>query len=1569
MAFSAPDFVINPTVEALTAKPPKKDDWIYIAKHFRTGIQSGMSKHEIKVTVIQDLVLKNLLSEEALNLCDSEVVKRLSTKSRSVGDANSSVTELDSEAERDRSFQLEKLRLELELQKEKSRMELELQKEKSIMEERKTIMEERKLDKELELARLKIQSNQQISNSDSLPQANKPFDVAKVSRLVPCFDETDPEIFFRQFEKTATTLSWPRDHWTILIQTVLKGKGALVYANLSVEDSRDYDLVKKTVLAAYELTVEGYRQQFRNIRKSPEKTYVEFANEKFRLFKKWTESCFVNDFDSLCNLIIMEEFKRCIPLDVKLYLEDREITLLKKAAVTADSYSLLHKHPSRTDNKTSSHVKSVSVSSPKTQGVPTTNNSSDLSNSSAKKPVTCSYCKKVGHDISNCWSKNCKQSKHFKQNPSQESSSTSQPTLNLQIGSFSVDGFDGKTGKVPDDLIAGIGHDEDPFKGFKFAGRVSLIDSDHFADITILRDTGAAQSILISSCLPEVERAYTGERVLLKDLSGYPSLPLARISLESNLVSGPVSVGIVDGVLPVKDVHLLLGNDLAGTLVVPNPIVVDSPLPDVTLNSEISIPDTLPTCAVTRSQSKQISKEQQSHALPSDFKLLPLSKENLTKSQRSDPTLESLSKMAVEKQDLVSNPGYYFEDEVLMRRYRPLNSPLSDDWSEIHQIVVPKEFRKDIISLAHDGTQGHLGIHKTYHKILAHFYWPRLKSDVTTYIKTCHICQMVGKPNRPIPPAPLHPIPVVNEPFHKVLVDCVGPLPKTKKGNEYLLTVMCTMTRYPEAIPLRNIKSKTVINALLRLFTHFGIPMIIQHDQGSNFTSKLFSEVMNKLGVSQYCSTPYHPESQGAIERFHQTLKSMIKKFCIETQSDWDEGIPYLLFAIRESKNESLGYSPFELMFGREVRGPLSALKDSWLTSEHSKQFGSVSQYFEKLQSTLSKVHKIALDNLKVSQGKMKQQYDRKSKVRNFKPGDSVLVFLPISGGSLAAKYSGPYVIKSKVDDLNYIISTPDRRQKTKKVHVNLMKKYVHREAEMDSSNNNVSGTHPLNVLVPQDVTISQVTGEGVTFARMEDVDLPTKNSDVLENLATHMSHLTDNQLSDLSELFKKFPNVIRDFPGLCTVMKHDVVLKEGTTPIKQSPYRITPQKRSRMKDAVQYLLDNGLAEPCFSPWSSPCLLAPKPDGSDRLCTDYRKVNQVTVVDSYPLPRLDDLVDSVGSAQFVTKIDLQKGYYQILLTPNASEISAFVTPDGLYKYLRMPFGMRNAPSTFQRIINYVIADLDGVRAYLDDLLIPTDTWEEHLVKLYALFSRLSDAGLTINLMKCSFGCGTVTYLGHEVGQGNTKPRTAKVQAIMDFPPPSTRKSLMRFLGMAGFYRRFCPNFSSVVAPLTALLSPKLTYQWTEDSQQAFEKIKLLLSSAPVLKSPDHTIPFELHVDACEVAAGAVLLQKDTHSGILHPVCYFSSKFKKHQLAYSTIEKECLALILALDHFRYFVHDSPFPVCVRTDHNPLAFLYKMQNSNQRLMRWSMLLQDFNLTLEHIRGSHNVVADTLSRSDCA
>ena len=197
-----------------------------------------------------------------------------------------------------------------------------------------------------------------------------------------------------------------------------------------------------------------------------------------------------------------------------------------------------------------------------------------------------------------------------------------------------------------------------------------------------------------------------------------------------------------------------------------------------------------------------------------------------------------------------------------------------------------------------------------------HFYWPGLRKDVADCCKVCHTCQMVGKPNQHPANAPLRPIPVVEEPFSRVLIDCVGPLPKTKSGNQYLLTIMCVATRFLKAIPLRNIKVHTIIKALIKFFTFVGFPKSIQSDQGSNFMSGVFQQMMHQLNITQYKSSAYHPQSQGTIERFHQTLKNMMRCYCLGFEKDWDEGVHLLMFAARESVQEALGFSPFELVFG-----------------------------------------------------------------------------------------------------------------------------------------------------------------------------------------------------------------------------------------------------------------------------------------------------------------------------------------------------------------------------------------------------------------------------------------------------------------------------------------------------------------------------------------------------------------------------------------------------------------------------------------------------------------------------
>lgn len=275
--------------------------------------------------------------------------------------------------------------------------------------------------------------------------------------------------------------------------------------------------------------------------------------------------------------------------------------------------------------------------------------------------------------------------------------------------------------------------------------------------------------------------------------------------------------------------------------------------------------------------------------------------------------------------------------------------------------------------------------------------------------------------------------------------------------------------------------------------------------------------------------------------------------------------------------------------------------------------------------------------------------------------------------------------------------------------------------------------------------------------------------------------------------------------------------------------------------------------------------------------------------DSYPLSRIDDCVDCVGYATFVSKINLLKGYWQVLLTARVSEISGFVTPDSFLNYKVMAFGMRNAPSTFQRLVNIMLSGMSGCETYLDDIVVHSTTWLEHLEQLRELFRRLANAKLTINFAKCEFGKPTITYLGRVVGRRQVLPVLAKASAVQDLPVPTDCRELHRFLGMTGYYLNFCKNFTSIVSPLTDLLSPKVKFEWIQTCQKVFESVKSLLLTAPVLTVPDFNKPFSLAVNASYVGVGAVLTQRGADN-VDHPVSYFSQKFSTAQQKYSTIEK-------------------------------------------------------------------------------
>ncbi|XP_068248780.1 uncharacterized protein [Palaemon carinicauda] len=1136
---------------------------------------------------------------------------------------------------------IEQLRLQLQLQKEQQKMAaLELQKQQQLLAleyEHKCKLAELEIQKEQKSANIQIK----LKTDGEIPSK---FDILKAKKLLPDFDEKDPEVFFTTFEDTAKTLKWPQEQWVMVVRNQFKGKAAYVISQMV--EVKEYDVIKKAVLDAYAITAEGYRQQFRHFYKMPSQTFVEFCSDKVRQFTKWLQKTGVSDFESLKNLILMEEFIRKLPGNIATFILEKGETNLLKAASLADDYYLIHK----------------------------TFKPFNKSTFSQSSTAYCSYCKQEGHHIENCPNPSCKKSDVGKNSPNPNRKDNKKT---FHVAAQELDG--------------------DVFKPFTCKGTVNGIP------VTCLRDTGSSQSVV---ALPSQDFKLRHEYVTVSDLSTTKSMPLAEVNLQCPYYQGNVLIAVSRDPLPCSSIQLLIGNDLAGAIV--NPVVSD---PDILIENESN---KLNNAVIQMTSIKPIVIDS-GNRVEKTLDLINMTKSNFKDLQNKDPVLKDLWKKVAEPDDHPKTPYFYLDNDLLFRHFRSSKAPATTTWFDCHQLVLPLSLVPALLELAHSHVN-HFGVNKTYSTLAEDFFWPGMKKDIQQFIKACHHCQTTGKPNERLPPAPLQPISVPKFPFERIIIDCVGPMPRTKQGNEYLLTVLCPTTRYPIAVPIKNINAKTIIGQLVKIFTTYGFPKTLQCDRGTNFTSKLFQQAMREFNIHNIYASAYHPQSNGALERVHQTIKNLLRKYMQETSEQWDRDIDLLMYIIRSVPQESTGVSPFELMFGRKPRTTLSMVKEN-LIHNKEEEITNILSYLQELKDKIISLHVFANTNLLHSQEKMSRLYDKKAKLRVFQPGDEVLVYHPIPGSPLREKFMGPYKVLQRISKVNYVLSTPDRRRSKQLVHVNLLKAY---QAPIQMvSHLSISPEEKILPLEESSSELLVVLPDDDQLINWKD----NTNSQILKSLPSYFTGIPSSQRKLLSQLLSRFHEVCSDSLQRSQTIQHDIVIESGVTPIRQTYYRMVGKKLDSLKQEVQYLLDNDLAEPSTSPWASPCLLVTKPNNQLRLCTDYRKLNKVTVKDSFPLPRINDILDSIGNKKILTRIDLMKGYYQVPLTQSAKEISSFITPFGLFSYKVMPFGLTNAPATFQRMMSEVIRNMKDTYVYLDDVVVASDDWDEHLQTLEELFHR------------------------------------------------------------------------------------------------------------------------------------------------------------------------------------------------------------------------------------------------------
>lgn len=424
-----------------------------------------------------------------------------------------------------------------------------------------------------------------------------------------------------------------------------------------------------------------------------------------------------------------------------------------------------------------------------------------------------------------------------------------------------------------------------------------------------------------------------------------------------------------------------------------------------------------------------------------------------------------------------------------------------------------------------------------------------------------------------------------------------------------------------------------------------------------------------------------------------------------------------------------------------------------------------------------------------------------------------------------------------------------------------------------------------------------------------------------------------------------------------------------NSEPVKQRQHVMSPYMMEHLYEELDRMLEMGVVQPSHSPWSSPILLVKKPGGAYRLCFDGRKLNSLTKKDAYPLPIVENILNKLTGAQYLTSIDLKSAFWQIPLDKSSQEKCAFmVSGRGLFEFTVMPFGLSNAAQTQQRLMDQVLGpSLDPyVFVYLDDIIIATSTFDKHVEILSEVYRRLKDANLTVNLEKCKFCRPSLKYLGYLVDKNGLRTDPDKVAAMLNLPRPENVTELKRFIGTVGWYRRFLKDFSTMTAPLTQLLKKKKKLQklvWTEEAEKSFQNIKEALISAPILASPNYAKMFYIQCDASHVGLGAVLTQKDDDGNDV--VCAFASRtLNDAERKYTVTELELAAVLFGIDKFRPYVEGVKFKVI--TDHHSLLWLNNLKAPTGRLARWAVKLSQYDIEFEFRKGTHNILPDTLSRA---
>ncbi|XP_077550676.1 uncharacterized protein LOC144163873 [Haemaphysalis longicornis] len=937
--------------------------------------------------------------------------------------------------------------------------------------------------------------------------------------------------------------------------------------------------------------------------------------------------------------------------------------------------------------------------------------------------------------------------------------------------------------------------------------------------VRVLRDTGSNTVIVRRELVADERLIGETKEVLLLDGSA-KQLPEAVIHVDTPFFVGEVTASCMEN--PLYD--LVIGN-LPGVREPNDPDPCWEP--SASTNKGRANPGNQTVPLDTPALISAVARENQKKVTPLRVPSISgsqVSRAELAQEQQKDGTLRRCYRKIGKQFFSGKGHSYRFleEDGILYRRYELATG------RTFRQVVVPKPLREPILRIAHETIRaGHQGIRRTTERILQEFYWPDLHGDVRRFVRSCDARQRTT-PKGKVGITPLGNMPLIRTPFRRVADDLIGPFtPTSEKRNRYVLTLIDFATRYPDAIALPAIDTVQVAEALLEIFSRVGVPEEMLSDRGASFTSDLMQEVGRLLSFKLLRTIPYHAMANGLVEKFNGTLKAMLKRMCHEKPRTWDRYIVPLLFAYREVPQASLGFSPFEMIYGRHVRGPLSVLRELWTNEKIDDEVRTTYGYLVDLRTRLEGTCQLAHDKLKNAHLRQKKYYDRKCRPRKLRVGNKVLILLPTDSKKLLMQWKGQFKVVEAKNDIDYII---DVGGKTKVFHVNMLKLYVERQP-----------------LPPKQASVaaalSRTNFQSSADEGEDETNIPFPSLHASQSIAdVRISRdLDPNRANKVRALLQAYQSIFSDLPEKTDLV--ECTLRSTSTKAVYIPlYPIPLALVEAVEEEVQEMLRLGIIEKSKSSYHAPVVVVRKPDGTIRLCIDFRELNRLLVCDREPIPRIYFFLALVAKKKFFSKFYCTKGYWQVRMAPESREMTAFSSSSGLYHFKYMPFGIKTAPAVFARLMRAVLGNLNHVYHYFDDVIIATDTWNEHLEALQQVFQRVEAAKFTIKPSKCEVGEHRVSFLGHQIRESKLEPLEKTLDKIKDAKTPVTKKAVQLFLGLTGYYRNFKPNYAELAKPLTNLTrkGEKKSVTWGPEQEKAFHDLKNKLASAPILQAPDHT---------------------------------------------------------------------------------------------------------------------------------